>query len=65
MLPECYIPMPMFEIVKKCKISLSALDQVAGEHYRTVGPLVYTLQYTQYEYIYNRKISSALQLWPF
>ena len=31
----------MFEIVKKCKISLPAQDQVAGERYRTVGPLVF------------------------
>ena len=30
----------MFEIVKKCKISLPAQDELSGEHYRTVGPLV-------------------------
>ena len=30
----------MFEIVKKCKISLPALDQLSGERYRTVGPQV-------------------------
>ena len=30
----------MVEIVKKCKISLPAQDQVSGERYRTVGPLV-------------------------
>ena len=31
----------MFEIVKKCKISLPAKDQVSGERYRTVGHLVF------------------------
>ena len=31
----------MFEIVKKCKISLPVHDQVSGERYRTIGPLVY------------------------
>ena len=30
----------IFEIVKNCKISLPVHDQVAGERYRTVGPLV-------------------------
>ena len=30
----------MFEIVKRCKISLPAQDQLSGERYRTVGPLV-------------------------
>ena len=30
----------MFEIVKKCTISLPAQDQLSGERYRTVGPLV-------------------------
>ena len=32
----------MFEIVKKCQISLPTQDEVAGERYRTVGPLVKT-----------------------
>ena len=35
------IYMHMLEIVKKCKISLPAPDQVSGERYRTFGPLVY------------------------
>ena len=30
----------MFEIVIKCKISLPTQDQVSGERYRTVSPLV-------------------------
>ena len=30
----------MFEIVQKCKISLLAQDQLSGERYKTVGPLV-------------------------
>ena len=30
----------MFEIVKKCKLSLPAQDQLSGERYRTVGLLV-------------------------
>ena len=30
----------MIEIVKKCKISLPAQDQLSGEHCKTVGPLV-------------------------
>ena len=29
-----------FEIVKKCKISHPSQDQVSGERYRTVGPLI-------------------------
>ena len=33
----------MFEIVKKCKMSLSGQNQLSGEHYRTVGPLVHDL----------------------
>ena len=54
MLPELVtsgcMPMPwgyihVVKIVKKCKISLPAQDQVAGERYRTVGPLVYNIGY--------------------
>ena len=45
LVPSGCMPMPwgyiyMFEIVKKCKISLPAQDQLSGERYRTVGPLV-------------------------
>ena len=31
----------MFEIVKKCKISLPTQDQLSGERYRAIGPLVF------------------------
>ena len=34
----------MFEIVKKCKISLRAQDQLSGERCRTAGPLVTNVQ---------------------
>ena len=48
----------MFQIVKKCKISLSAQDQLSGEHYRTVGPLV--LKTSKYAYeIYTEHIKSC------
>ena len=36
----CHGAIYMFEIVKKCKISLLVHDQVSGKCYRTVGPLV-------------------------
>ena len=45
MLPElvvvypCPVSIYMFDIVKKCNISPPAQDQVAGERYRTNGPL--------------------------
>ena len=35
----------MFEIVKTCKISLPAQDQVSGERYRTIAPLVIHLYF--------------------
>ena len=42
--PQHNQPTNMFEIVKKCKISLPAQDQLSGERCRNVGPLVTNVQ---------------------
>ena len=57
MLPELVQSGPgaifMFEIVKKCKISLPAKDQLSGERYRTVGPLAFR-KYRKSVFFYSR-----------
>ena len=40
LVPSGCMPMPLFKIVKRSKISFPAKDKVSGERYRTVGPLV-------------------------
>ena len=39
----CPVAIYIFEIVKKCKISLPAQDRELGERYRTIGPEVLNL----------------------